>query len=589
MSLGGQVLDMFGKEFDRFEEGMRQLSPDQWRAYQEASGRTGLKAGETKQINIPGWDDVVRLSPKYKPTAQENQEYYAARRERRPANLDPSVVAAMDRNAQRRDAIRRSAQPEWAKGWGSILTALDNVQDFLSSMSTFGRLALWAAPSSWRMAEVLHWQSRLAALKGAQTLETRVSAAWIRFALRQLPLTGRIAARFVPGLGWIILASDLLNALSLLGMIASPLFGVACTGSPAALAAGIPTMLFKRGLKSEVWNAVRRNPFGREARLAARAKAIGRLPGVGNLFEVAQTTEQLWGYGLSFGAVVGFLSEASFSAELIAKGEGVSINANSATRSYGNAATSIVSGLTTGQQIISNQAARVLGSAGLIQQYQEHFTVTEHLETLVATQAALLLLEPLLAQVDWEESVTLALETHFSPPCRPAANYAAALSAAGIDPTADQRWPLPGEPETVTGAQLIETLAPRIASATRVFFERHRDHYESMLAGELVSGYTEHVWRIITGSDEGVRFRMTTDYKLLTSLAEDGFLLSPAEGESKLWPLWQDARAQLEASPRRSLSPDAWRALAQRHNVTLIRQLPPTSSWPEAWQPAQER
>jgi len=396
VSLTDSVSALFTDEWERFLKGLRQLDPDTYNREITNRRRAARVAGEAATVNIPGWDDVIKIGPRYPTTKAERDEYYKARREKRAPTISPEARLSIESGRGVRERMRTSAQPEWAEGWGSILTALDNVQDFLSTVATLGRLTLWTAPT----------------VAGLLGLERGISG---RAALY---LAGRVGARFVPVLGWVILASDLMNLISLAGMLATPAYGVLCTGSLLALTAGAPTMLFKRALKTKVWNAARRNPFGRTARLNARARAIGKLPSIGNLAEVAQTTAQLWGYGLSFGAIVGFLGEAAATPEILARGGQVEVGVGSAAILRDYFTRRLPAQLHTGELMVVNQASRVLASAPLVAQHQDLFTTEEHLEVYTAILCAVPIVKAFAELLGWEPAVERMLEVALPPPLK---------------------------------------------------------------------------------------------------------------------------------------------------------------------------
>lgn len=533
------VSAMLTDEWERFKKGVRQLQPDQWRRLMEAQGRQTSRPGETKTVNIPGWDDVIQTGPRYAPTPEERDEYYRARRERRAPNISDQARESIERGREIRERIRTSAQPEWQQGWGSILTALDNVEDLASTVSTFGRLALWAAP--------------------------------------------RIGARFVPFLGWAITASDILNTLSLLGMIATPAYGLLCTGDLAALAAGVPTMLFRRGLKSEIWNAARRNPLGRTARLAARARAVGALPNVFNLLEVAQTTDQFFGYGLSLGAIVGALNEAAASAAILARGGSVQVTPGVFGQLWRTLAGPSLEQVSTPQLILEHQAARVVATAPLVMQHQDLFTTGEHIATLTAYAAAVPIVTAMTARFDWRPALALALEEELAPPVDPSPLTRAGLDADGIQLPTDPRWPIPGAPRRIRGRELVEVLGPRAADATRRFVAKRSTSAEAIYAGTIVGVTTDALWTLYTGSADGLRWELAPDFRLMAGLAEDGYLVNTHTDASTLHAFWRDARSTLADLGSTSLPSTTWRELAQRHGVSLIKLLGPEAAWPPEW------
>src|SRR5512145_1639081 len=83
---------------------------------------------ETRVIAIPGWEQVVRLKPRPLITATMREAHYAARRFNQPSPLAPELQREIERRAERARQIRQSPTPEYAKAYGQMLTAIDNVQ-----------------------------------------------------------------------------------------------------------------------------------------------------------------------------------------------------------------------------------------------------------------------------------------------------------------------------------------------------------------------------------------------------------------------------------------------------------------------------
>jgi hypothetical protein len=67
------------------------------------------------------------------------------------------------------------------------------------------------------------------------------------------------------------------------------------------------------------------NPYSQEARAARRFKLGRGSPSLGALLETFQTTDQLYGVGLSFGGIVGAISEGAYAAELNSRGQPVTV------------------------------------------------------------------------------------------------------------------------------------------------------------------------------------------------------------------------------------------------------------------------
>lgn len=571
-------------EWARFTKGIKQLDPDTWRALEQARGVQATNPNGTKQINVPGWDDIIHVAPRYEPTAAERSEYYAARRERRAPSLSPQALAAIDANRAQVERIRNSAQPEWAQAWGSIMTAIDNVQDMLSTLSTFGRLALWGAEKWGPLSQALALESQLVALAGETTADVARRRGLIMAGRAALPLAARIGARAVPVLGWVILAADLLNLLNLAGMLASPAFGALCTGNPLQAAAGIPSMFLKQGLKNELWKRARTNPIGREARMAARLKAVGRWPSFFNMLEVLQTTDQLFGVGLSFGAVVGMLNEIGAAGTRAIEGKSTTVNVTDAASSWQRLIEGTYKSMSSGEQWLWSKSNAVMATTGAILRTQDTFTADEHIETLTAYHAASAHVFSILGKLPWEPVLEHMADVPIRPVVNPGELTRAWAEYAGLTIPDPGPWWLPGQPHVLTLNDYVEQTWRLNTTALHDFLRPRRNGYDGLYYGALASLTTENHIHFLTGTDQGVKYRLQPDWALVAGLAERGYLLNPSDGAEKLWPLWQDARRlHLELAPR-TLELTHWRELAARHRCTLLKQLPADSKFPIEWQ-----
>jgi hypothetical protein len=556
-----QRFPIVGDEWERFKRGAGQIGD-------AAGGREpdkrGPRPGPTdtgNRITVPGWDDVIRLGPRTRPTTPELDEYYAAKRAGRQPNISPEARQGIEEYRAYKENARNSAQPEWSKGWGSILTAIDNVQDFVSTMATLGRLALWAGPRA---------AVGLEALLGLEGALTAGAAA-------------RLGGRFVPILGGVILAGDILNLAALLGLLGMAGFGVVCAGPSAALAAGAPMLLLKRGLKQEVWNAARRNPFGRLARLDARGRAVGKLPGIGNLIEVAQTTEQLFGYGLSFGAVMAFMGEGAFAVERAARGQWPTINLEGARKSWERLGGKISRVMQPQELKVYHDAVRVVETAPVIMSGQDPFDEETHLIATAAYLLALPLVMEFFDRMPWEDLLEEMLATPMYPRLELGPVFGRIVAEEGPPLWTGDRFVLPGSPGWLYPADYIEQMSPRIAAAVRRFIERRRDGVPALIMGTMIGQATETVWRHFTRSDTGLRFQLAPDFKVLADLVEDGYLIAPTIDEATFAPWWRAMLLEHARLAGRRIPPSWYLPAAARAGVPIIKQLPPEAPYPPQW------
>jgi len=627
MPLANPVSALLTAEWARFKDGVANLNPEQQSAAVQSGKRRVRQTGEAASINIPGWDDVVHITPKVRATSEERSEYWNAKAERRDARISAEARGAIERGQAQANRIRTSAQPDYLQAWGSILTALDNVQDLASTISTMGRLTVWgvgALPESVSLAGAL---ARVPGAAGAAELLTRVAllveaeaaalglvqtapgaatraaslAEWSAIraersallgALARVPGPVRAAAqllvrsgalRLLPYVGVVLLVSDLLNLLSLVGMIATPLYAMACAGPSAALAAGFPTAVFKRGPKKILTSLTTRNPLARGAHAKRLLKAASHRIGLPELIEAAQTTDQMFGIGLSFGGVVGLLAESAASVELAARGVPVQVNAPLSYEKSGQAMSGWMAGRTTLDVIAERQAAAVLGMSPGIARVQQHFTAEEHVLTLAMCVHACGVLRAATRGLDVDDLLDRVLDDPLTVPVSLLPDTRDYLAHGGVDPDAPGRWWLSGFPTVTTGTALLRDAAITIPAALAEFRRNHAGTPLGMLHDTLVAQLTEHLWLTLTDDPEAIGYTLDRDWYMIERLAEDGFLLSHADPPERLWSLWQDARAEYVRGGDHPPDVAWWRAATARHRVVLIPQLPPEAPWPAAW------
>lgn len=120
-----------------------------------------------------------------------------------------------------------------------------------------------------------------------------------------LAMLGRAApkvfAKLIPVIGWVGVGYDLLNLANAIGRA--------------------PLTLMKS--KREVCKYKRRNPFSKTSRLENVGKIRNYKPGLSDLLQVAQTLDQFTGAGLSFGGVMGAITDSIFGAYKYLNGEPV--------------------------------------------------------------------------------------------------------------------------------------------------------------------------------------------------------------------------------------------------------------------------
>lgn len=194
-------------------------------------------------VNVPGFSDVIHIVPKARISSEERAAHLWATKRGLPSPLTDEQLKTMQYKKFRFLKALASATPTWIKNIGAVSTVLDNVEDAFITVSVLGKIAVKLAP--------------------------------------------RLLGRMVPGLGWVLLGADILNALNIISWV---------------------TFAAKGG-KRKVEGLAERNPFHAKA-AAKRALRLKRtVPGFGEYLEILQTTDQLFGVGLCLGGFMGLVTD----------------------------------------------------------------------------------------------------------------------------------------------------------------------------------------------------------------------------------------------------------------------------------------
>jgi hypothetical protein len=562
--------------------------------------------GESKTITVPGWDSIIKLGPRDQVAGKDWREYYQAIRENRTPKLSGATVAEIDRLRATREANRTSAQPDWAQTAGGVMTAIDNVQDFASTLATAGRLFLWAGPkvldtvlpgATKASAELA---GRLAARDFAAKLvlelggRTAVNAAFIDGAAaaiaRQvtaralLGFGARIALRAIPVVGWVVLAADILNLMNLLGTVAMPLYALLCRSPQEALAAGLPAAVLKNALCKEIWTLARINPFSRQARAARRVASLGRLPSVSNLIEVVQTTDTLFGWGASFGSLYGAAMETLFSAANDPTFSKTRVNFDVAAVSVGQPYIGRIREMKEAKARALLEAGAVARTAPYVLTKHDLVHEEDHFLTMAALIGAYGELYEFFSDGPREQLFTALADVEHPAPSRASDSVMASLGDVSADEAGIGRWPIQGAPRAAHPDELWPQLARQVGAAVHDFLLPRRNRPEAAFFGAAVNQLADYGWMLATDDADVLRWELTTDTKLLTGLAVDGTLIPTYAPERNVWQFWEAARGLVEDRGGRLILPADVAKLAKQCDVPLVRLLAPDADTPPEWQ-----
>jgi len=574
MPLDPGIRELLEAEYRRLLQGLENLTDGGARRARYIAARLRADQVATRRIPVPGWDEVIHLRPRPQITPEMRRAHYEARRRGAPSPLAPELQFEIQRRAEQARSIQNSPTPEYARAYGQVLTAVDNVQDLLTTLATAGRFALAGTAS------VL---DRLAPRFGAFALEGAERAALAAAAgpfARQaaarlgLGLGAQTLGRILPILGPLLLAADILRLLAWLGMLMFPAYAALCQGArEAGAAAALPAaqaLLSKRAAKRAVSNLGRVNPFSREARLNRGQQARSWRPTIYNLLEVAQTTDALFGVGLSFGAIVGLVSDSAFGLEQQARGVDVRFDPSPLARTMHRTLLPGIGPMPRHELTDGRMAANVLAHGPMFQRVNPTFTLAEHVDALAAQLAAWSILRPLMERPEMEQAVNVALEVEWAPPV-PQWEDSHGIVLEELNVWAGEGlWPLPGNPTRIRGEELLELTAPENARALHELARAYEDEPAKDLIMVMASQLAERAALAITGAREGIAFRWMPEWALLEALALAGRVPNLGQDDARTLAFWRACLAEMARTDRQMLDPETFDRLARETDSELF-------------------
>ena len=302
------------------------------------------KAAYTKEhgftITVPSLGDIIHLKP-FKPlTAIEKKHYRAGTTQSIPPKRLQEIKKYKTKMRKKYEAMLASPSPKVIRDAGAILTALDDLQDALSTVATIGLIAATV-------------------------------------------IGGTTAAVLTGPLGWIIGAGVILNLIN-------PF---------SRLRGGLLKKKSGRGAKKLIEKITGKNPFSKKARARYVKNILKFRPSIGNLIEVAQTTDQIFGIGISIGPIMGFVQDLAaggvrkilgqrvgFSAEAILPDQKTMNAVKSAIGLSGAVAKKVPEHV--------NQAIRGMKAAAIMNSYRWESDIEDMSNVYIVANLAMQVLEP---------------------------------------------------------------------------------------------------------------------------------------------------------------------------------------------------
>lgn len=554
MPLGEPLSGFFLDEYTRAMKGFDGLQGIEKPRTKAALRRDRENAARPRVVQIPGWDDVLHVRPRLPVTKDQAYEYYRATRRGFAPNLSPEVLHEMRRRAARQDAMARSPQPNFDRAWGSVMTAIDNVQDLLASVSVLGRVALTIGP--------------------------------------------RVGLRVIPGLGALVTAAEVLTYAMLLGQLAFPLWVGLCAGLKPGLHAFLGTavtagvfkgatgLLARSTGRSLAWQFKTPVRIATHTGAAFRTLQVLRAPGfadprfiaglVGVALVVGQTTDSLFGYGISLGPIVGATMGAAYSAEAIHRGEAVEFRSSPSAEHFGPRIRERLAELPTSALHDRILAADVWAHAALVLADDSPATDQDRLECMAATLAAIGILwqdwkgsgwqDDAYRLVGWQPEIVSS---------NPDGTGWWQLDRSATVPPASE-WPESWGGRQYDPAKGAIVVPGAIARGLERAASRLQGFAEPAFIGAATVDGAETLWRLLTDDEDAVRPTMTPGWLAAERMTALGILPAPPEQTEKFQPFWNAVLARVDQSKNAMKTLAEWEQLATAHEVQLVILSPPT-------------
>ena len=392
-------------------------------------------------------------------------------------------------------AMLASPTPNVLKNAGAILTSIDDCQDALTTLSVVGKLAIHFAP--------------------------------------------RIIGKALLGpVGWLLTASDILNLVMTVGrLFTMPMMGkrtgeLATGENPFSKKAQIkrrgwrPTDPIPEGMTIPPgtvwppdWKPGDKFPKGVWVKKGTKIPS-GRItrawPTKGNLLEVAQTTDQIFGIGLSLGPIVGFIEDVVTGGIRRAMGQPVSFKWNpppliNQTRTLAaKVPKAALLVLSSGYQLDDDTLNRLMIANYMSQ--QELFSNTDGFNA-----------------IDQVHEINLC---ELSAPLPTNLLTKEVIEEEGAGPKAYGGWPHSNKPWAPIDDILNELAAPA-KDSLRAMMEYHAHDWNGFLLGAMATGSHFYTMGALEGEDQ-VRYDYTAQSKFKSIILGAGFYPDPTTSQSKL-------------------------------------------------------
>src|SRR3989441_8884712 len=530
MPFGETLSGFFYNEYQRFMKGLDNLTLAEREGLFKSSRRQLRDASKPRLVEIPGWDDVVHLGPRLPVTDEQRTEYWKAFQDKRAPNLGLDVVQEIERRRARAEAFARSPLDPYSQAYGEVHTALDNVQDFMGTLSILGHL-------------VLKYGSK-------------------------------IGLRFIPGLGAAVLAADVLTWSMFFAQLAFPAWQYFCNGPRAAMRAGLGTFLTHRAFKGGSGILARAATGGLSIALRRPISADAVNTVIRAALVIPQTTDNLFGYGLSLGPIVGVTIGSSYALEARSRGVPVEVRFTPSAEHFWPHVRPRLRDAATSSLYDGMAAAAVFEQAALLLDSRSGATDQERLLTVAALLGAVGVLAHDWSGTGWQRE--LPRLAAFKPaPARHAVDRVGwqEFVAPGVK-LPPPRWPDTWGGEAFDTPAATSDLVAAVAAGLDGLRKSRTVLPERAFVNMALNEAVEALWLFLTDDPAAFRVSLAPGWLALERMAAAGFIVHPGADEVRVQAMWNEARAKVENSKHALMTQAEWKQLADAHQVDYVVALP---------------
>lgn len=285
-----------------------------------------------------------------------------------------------------------------------------------------------------------------------------------RLAVKAAP---RLLGPLLPKLGWVLLGSDILNTANLIGQITWAAKG-------------------KKRIMEDITHG---NPFHAKAAASRALKLKRTWPGFGEILEILQTTDQMFGVGLCLGPILGVVQDAM--AYDIQKRYQFGINIIGAIR-YPNEREKFFTDVL--------RYGPIVGTSSWMMQPEEYFRM------MLTFNSALSEVWNWWVENDPLSKITGLQNIKLKPPTTESPLNIQVGGELGINIKPSPLWPIINKPEA-TLAEIISTYASSVVDSFRIMAFSFPTSMIAYMAGEQVVTYTK---KILAAASDDHQVRLST-------------------------------------------------------------------------------